>query len=30
MLDILYATIGLRNFEQVADEYELWEEDEEE
>lgn len=30
MCDILYATTGLRNFEQLADEYELWEDDEEE
>lgn len=30
ILDILYATTGLRNFEQVADEYELREDDEEE
>lgn len=30
MLDILYATTGLRNFEQVADEFDLWEDDEEE
>lgn len=29
MLDILYATIGLRNFEQVAEEYELYDDEEE-
>lgn len=28
MLDILYATTGLRNIEQLADEYELWEDEE--
>lgn len=30
MLDILYATTGLRNFDQLADEYGLIEEDEDE
>ena len=30
MCDILYATVGLRNFEQVADEYGLIEEDNDE
>ena len=29
MLDILYATTGVRNFEQVADEYGLYEDEEE-